>query len=45
MKKLFVSALVVLGFTSLVSAQTSGNVGANIAVTIKQALSITESEL
>ncbi|MFZ1082532.1 MAG: DUF4402 domain-containing protein [Candidatus Kryptoniota bacterium] len=42
MKKLFVSALVVLGFTSLVSAQTSGNVGANIAVTIKQALSITE---
>jgi hypothetical protein len=42
-KKLFVSALVVLGLTSLVSAQTSGQVAANLSVTIKQALSITES--
>ncbi len=42
MKKLFVAALIVLGFTSLVSAQTSASVGAPISVVIKQALSITE---
>jgi len=41
-KKSFVIAMVVLGLTSLASAQTSASVGAPIQVTIKQALSITE---
>lgn len=43
MKKLIVLAMLVLGFASLVSAQTGGNVAANLQVTIKQALSITET--
>lgn len=43
LKRLFFLSLVLVAFTSIASAQTTANVSTTIQVTIKQALSITES--